>query len=210
MFQVLQRMHLKSYINSRLTDTNDTPHVQAPAPEPLNLTAVLEKGGPGQFTTLSCVHPHLRTARKPADNSDQGLTLYAPTYNAFNNLKPRTLNALSQQQQVALLLYHVLRRFNTVYIFDAVSNPVRTVAGGNDSYGFNFTTSANQVNVSTCVVGHVPINHPLRYRFPSAAYQLDQVLLPLDLFGPKNNKTEAPPASSLREELLLLRKIIMS
>ncbi|KAL5998827.1 Fasciclin-like arabinogalactan protein 6 [Asimina triloba] len=174
-----------------------TLHVQAQspasAPEPLNLTAVLEKGG--QFTTLMrllvATHTYEQLVNQ-LNNSDQGLTLFAPTDNAFNNLKAGTLNTLSQEQQVALLLYHVLPRYYSLDMFDTISNPTRTEAGGNDGYGLNFTTSANQVNVSTGVVDHVPINNALRSKFPLAVYQLDQVLLPLDLFRPKPNNTEAP------------------
>ena len=39
------------------------------------------------------------------------MTVFAPTDNAFQNLKPRTLNGLSVQEQVQLVLYHVLPKF---------------------------------------------------------------------------------------------------
>lgn len=182
-----------------------TNHVQAqaqpspsPSPSPLNLTAILEKGG--QYATLMRLLGSTQVGsqiKNQLNNSDQGLTLLAPTDNAFNNLKAGTLNSLSQQQQVALLLYHVLPQFYALDAFQTVSNPVRTQASGSDGglYYLNFTTSANQVNVSTGMV-ETQINNALRSQKPLAVYQLDKVLLPLDLFGAKSPASAPPPSTT--------------
>ncbi|KAL9660644.1 hypothetical protein QQ045_025461 [Rhodiola kirilowii] len=91
---------------------------------------------------------------------------------------------LSQQQQVELLLYHVLTKYYALTDFSTVSNPVRTQ--GKD--GLNFTSQGSQLNVSSGIVV-TQINNALRQQFPLAVYQVDKVLLPLSLFGAK------PPAS---------------
>ncbi|KAK9152879.1 hypothetical protein Sjap_000359 [Stephania japonica] len=166
----------------------------APAPPgPINITAILEKGG--QFTTLIRLlntNQIINQLESQLNSSNQGLTIFAPTDNAFTSLKPGTLNSLTTQQQVALLLYHVLPKYYNLASFESVSNPVRTQAGGMDGgeYGLNFTSLGNnQVNVSTGVV-ETQLNNALRQEFPLAVYQVDKVLLPSDLFGAK------PPAKS--------------
>ncbi|KAK9131913.1 hypothetical protein Scep_011441 [Stephania cephalantha] len=172
----------------------------APAPPgPVNITAILEKGG--QFTTLIRLlntNQIINQLETQLNSSNQGLTIFAPTDNAFTNLKPGTLNNLSTQQQVALLLYHVLPKYYNLASFESVSNPVRTQAGGMDGgeYGLNFTSLGNnQVNVSTGVV-ETQLNNALRQEFPLAVYQVDKVLLPSDLFGAKSPKSAPSPSGS--------------
>ncbi|KAK9150265.1 hypothetical protein Syun_008574 [Stephania yunnanensis] len=172
----------------------------APAPPgPVNITAILEKGG--QFTTLIRLlntNQIINQLETQLNSSNQGLTIFAPTDNAFTNLKPGTLNNLSTQQQVALLLYHVLPKYYNLASFESVSNPVRTQAGGMDGgeYGLNFTSLGNnQVNVSTGVV-ETQLNNALRQEFPLAVYPVDRVLLPSDLFGAKSPKSAPSPSGS--------------
>ncbi|KAG9447778.1 hypothetical protein H6P81_013906 [Aristolochia fimbriata] len=176
----------------------------APAPGPsgpINVTGILDKGG--QYTTLIRLLGATQIASQienQLNNSNQGMTLFAPTDNAFNNLKPGTLNGLDTQQQVALLLYHLLPKFYRLVDLETVSNPVRTQASGNGGglYLLNFiSTTQNQVNVSTGIV-ETQLNNALRSVFPFAVYQLDTVLLPADLFGakPPAASTPATPAGS--------------
>ncbi|KAL6973987.1 hypothetical protein U1Q18_028169 [Sarracenia purpurea var. burkii] len=81
----------------------------SPSAGPINISAILVKGG--QYTTFL----HLLTSTHVADqidnkfnNSNQGMTIFAPTDAAFNNLPTGTLNNLTTQQHVLLVLYHVL------------------------------------------------------------------------------------------------------
>nr|CAD1823826.1 unnamed protein product [Ananas comosus var. bracteatus] len=120
----------------------------------VNLTEVLEKGG--QYTTLIRLLKETQLdlqINSQLRNSFNGLTVFAPTDNAFGALKAGTLNALSPQEQVALVLYHVLPAFYSLEMFQTASNPVRTQASGNDgAYTLNITSVMNQVNVSTGIV----------------------------------------------------------
>ncbi|KAK9285268.1 hypothetical protein L1049_024458 [Liquidambar formosana] len=165
----------------------------APSPSgPINLTAILDKNG--QYTTFIRLLTSTQVASQienQLNNSNDGMTVLAPTDNAFNNLKAGTLNGLTVQQQVELVLYHVLPKYYNLASFETVSNPVRTQASGQDGgvFGLNFTSLNNQVNVSSGLV-QTPINNPLRQQFPLAVYEVDKVLLPNELFGAK------PPASS--------------
>ncbi|XP_010919222.1 fasciclin-like arabinogalactan protein 9 [Elaeis guineensis] len=171
------------------------PVAPGPTPAPLNLTAVLEKGG--QYTTLIRL---LRTTQveqqvnSQLNNSFNGLTVFAPTDNAFNSLKAGTLNGLSQQEQVALVLFHVLPRFYSLSSFETTSNPVQTQASSNNGvYTVNITSTTSQVNISTGVVS-TPVTNTLRSDFPLAVYSIDKVLLPYDLFGAKPPATAPAPA----------------
>ena len=74
--------------------------------------------------------------------------------------------------------------------FQTVSNPLRTQAGNSNAGQFplNVTTSGSQVNLTTGVVDAVVAN-TIYTDGQLAVYQVDKVLLPVDLFG-----TVAAPA----------------
>lgn len=90
-----------------------------PTPAPLNLTGVLDKGG--QYTTLLRLLKETQVGQQltsQLNSSFDGLTLFAPTDNAFSQLKPGTLNSLTAQQQVptnslpVLLIIHCKKIIN--------------------------------------------------------------------------------------------------
>ncbi|XP_042501019.1 fasciclin-like arabinogalactan protein 9 [Macadamia integrifolia] len=163
---------------------------------PVNLTAVLEKGG--QYTIFMRLLSTTQVGSQiesQLNNSNQGMTIFAPTDNAFNSLKAGTLNSLSQQDQDELVLYHVLPQYYSLANLETVSNPVRTQAGSQNGVdGLNFTSSGNnQLNVSSGVV-NTPVNNVLRMQFPLAVYEVDKVMLPNSLFGVKAPAAAPKPA----------------
>ncbi|MCD7470040.1 Fasciclin-like arabinogalactan protein 11 [Datura stramonium] len=169
----------------------------APAPSgPTNITKILEKAG--QFTTFIRL---LRTTQAgdqintQLNNSNQGMTVFAPTDNAFLSLKAGTLNSLSSQQQVQLVQYHILPTFISVSQFQTVSNPLRTQAGDTSPGDFplNVTTSGNQVNVSTGIVD-TTVDNTIYTDGELAVYQVDKVLQPLSIFASPSPATAPAPA----------------
>ncbi|TVU02466.1 hypothetical protein EJB05_52019, partial [Eragrostis curvula] len=167
---------------------------QSPAPAaapsgPPNVTAVLEKGG--QYTTFIRL---MKSTQQDTQLNSQlnnsfggnGYTVFAPTDNAFNSLKPGTLNSLTQQQQVSLVQGHILPQYYTFDSFETASNPVRTQASGKDGpFTLNITANTqNQLNVSSGVVV-CTVNQQLSSPKPLAVYSVDKVLLPLEYFGAK-------------------------
>ncbi|EOA37321.1 hypothetical protein CARUB_v10011002mg [Capsella rubella] len=180
-----------------LLSTKATAQPAAPAPGPagpINLTAILEKGG--QFTTFI----HLLNITQigsqvniQLNSSSEGMTVFAPTDNAFQNLKPGTLNKLSSDEQVKLILYHVSPKYYSMDDLLSVSNPVRTQASGRDNgvYGLNITGQTNQINVSTGYV-ETRISNALRQQRPLAVYVVDMVLLPGEMFGEHKLSPIAP------------------
>ncbi|KAJ8747551.1 hypothetical protein K2173_013086 [Erythroxylum novogranatense] len=169
----------------------------APAPSsagPVNLTGILDKNG--QYTTFIRLLTTTQVANQietQLNTSTEGMTVLAPTDNAFDNLKSDTMNNLSAQQQIQLVQYHIMPKFYTLNNLILVSNPVPTIAG---NWGLNFSGKGNQVNVSTGVV-ETQLNNVLRQTFPLAVYQSDKVLLPEDIFGVKSpTAAPAPPAKN--------------
>ncbi|KAI3442954.1 FAS1 domain-containing protein, partial [Psidium guajava] len=135
--------------------------------------------------------------------SNQGFTIFAPTDNAFASLKSGTLNILSDQQKMQLVQFHVIPSVISLSQFQTVSNPLRTQAGNSDNGQFplNVTTSGNQVNITTGVVA-ARVDNAITSNRKLAIYQVDQVLLPLAMFGspapapsPETPKKEAPAPS---------------
>ncbi|KAL3509287.1 hypothetical protein ACH5RR_028688 [Cinchona calisaya] len=169
----------------------------APAPEgPINVTAILNKaGGYETFIRLLTETQVANQINNQVNNSNQGMTVLAPTDNAFQNLPSGALNKLSSQQQVQLVLYHVLPSYYTLQSLETVSNPVRTQATGQNGevFGLNFTgePNSNQVNVSSGMV-QTTINNVVRKDFPLAIYEVDKVLWPLEF---NQSKASAPAAS---------------
>ncbi|GAA0161122.1 hypothetical protein Leryth_000889 [Lithospermum erythrorhizon] len=179
----------------RFTAMSAQAPAQAPAPAgPTNITAILEKAG--QFTTFmrllksTQVGDQLKTQ---LNNSNQGLTIFAPTDNAFSSLKAGTLNSLSDQQKVQLLQFHIVPSFFSTSQFQTASNPLRTQAGGSDGeFPLNVTTSGNQVNITTGVV-NATVANSIYTDGQIAVYQVDQVLLPLSFFvSPSPSPAPAP------------------
>ncbi|GAB2272382.1 Fasciclin-like arabinogalactan protein 11 [Dionaea muscipula] len=173
---------------------------QAPAPTPpgpTNITAILVKSG--QYTTFIRLLQSTQIADQintQLNNSNQGLTVLAPTDNAFANLKPGTLNSLTDQQKVELVQFHILPTFLSIPQFQTVSNPLRTQAGNSNSGAFplNVTTAGNQVNITTGVV-NTTVANTVYTDNQLAVYQVDQVLLPLQLFGPPAPASAPAPSS---------------
>lgn len=173
----------------------------APAPSPsgpANLTGILAKNG--QFTTfirlLIETQTETQIENQLNNSGTQGLSVFAPTDNAFNNLNPGAINDLTAHAKVQLVLYHVTPKYYTLTDFLTVTNPVPTQASGDSGvWGLNFTGQGNQVNVSTGIVV-TQINNALRQQSPLAVYPVDKVLLPQELFGAKAPASAPTPAKT--------------
>lgn len=166
------------------TLTTAQPPAAAPAPPgPTNLTAVLEKAG--RFT----IFIRLLQSTKVADqiytqlnNSNQGLTVFAPTDSAFSNLKSGTLNSYTDEQKTELIQFHVLPSLYTPSQFQTASNPLRTQAGGSEElFPLNVTAVGNGVNITTGET-NATVANTVYSDDQLAVYEVDQVLLPRRFF----------------------------
>ncbi|XAR69063.1 hypothetical protein NMG60_11000521 [Bertholletia excelsa] len=162
---------------------------QSPAPSPgppalPNVTAILEKGG--HFTRLIRLLKHTQMddrLYRQLNNSEDGVTVFAPTDAAFTNLRKLNVKQITEKQRLQLLQFHVVPSFLGFSEFDTIINPLNTMAGTNAATQFplNVTTAGNQVMVSTGVV-NTTVSDTLYTDGKLAVYQVDQVLLPRYFF----------------------------
>jgi uncharacterized surface protein with fasciclin (FAS1) repeats len=131
-----------------------------------------------------------------ASSDSVGLTLFAPEDSAFSKLKPGFLNSLNDRHKVELLQFHTLSSFITISNFDTLTNPVQTQAGDDAKrLQLNVTTSGgSHVSMTTgavnaTVTGTVYADNKL------AIYQVDKVLVPLDLVLPPAKAPAPAPVS---------------
>ncbi|KAK4749335.1 hypothetical protein SAY87_026784 [Trapa incisa] len=172
------------------------PATAVPSSGPINITQILEKAG--QFTTFMRLLKSTQEANQidtmlGSSSSNQGLTIFAPTDNAFNSLPSGTLNSLSDQQKIQLVQFHILPTLISTTQFQTVSNPLRTQVGNADNGQFqlNVSTSGSQVNLTTGVVT-TTISNTILSGKQLAVYQVDKVLLPLAMFGAPPSPAPAP------------------
>ncbi|GMY10367.1 fasciclin-like arabinogalactan protein 12 [Fagus crenata] len=169
----------------------------APAPPgPPDVTKILQKVG--GFSILVRLLKSTGVAdqlKGQLNDSSIRFTLFAPNDNAFSNLKAGTLNSLNNEEKVRLIQFHILPTYYTLDNFQTVSNPVRTQAGDNKpgDYPLNVTSTGRQANISTGLV-NATVSGTLFSNFQLAIYQVDKVLLPLDLFVPKAPSPAPAPA----------------
>ncbi|KAJ4980228.1 hypothetical protein NE237_011008 [Protea cynaroides] len=197
------------------------PPASSPAPPgPTNVTAILEKAG--NFNILIKLLKSTQVADQiytQLNNSNQGLTIFAPPDDAFSRLKPGTLNSYTNERQVELLQFHMIPNYVPLSQFPAVSNPLRTQAGdsGKDHFPLNVTTSGNSVNMTTGIV-NASVTGTIYTDGQLAVYQVDRVLIPLEFFRtpspapapsvePKKKKKKplAPSSSSDVESSIAVR-----
>ncbi|KAK7247206.1 hypothetical protein RIF29_42083 [Crotalaria pallida] len=125
-----------------------------------------------------------------------GLTIFAPEDSSFSKLKAGFLNSLSDRQKVELLQFHTLSSFISISNFDTLTNPVQTQAGDDaQRLQLNVTTfGGNQVSIATGAV-NASITGAVYTDGKLAIYQVDKVLLPLDLVLPSKAPALAPVAA---------------
>nr|XP_023919546.1 fasciclin-like arabinogalactan protein 12 [Quercus suber] len=127
------------------------------------------------------------------NNSKNGFTIFAPTDAAFSSLKAGTINSLSDLQKTQLVQFHILNTVVTLSNFQTLSNPVPTEAGDAGEFPLTVTTAGNQVNISSVLV-NTTLGGTVYSDNQLDIYQVDQVLLPLDIFNPKP-KVKAPASA---------------
>ncbi|KAL5764098.1 hypothetical protein ACOSQ2_016692 [Xanthoceras sorbifolium] len=168
------------------------PPALAPAPPgPTNVTKILEKAsGFSLFIRLLKATSADDQITHQLNDTNNGMTIFAPSDSAFSSLSSGTLNSLNDQQKAALIQFHAIPNYIPISQFQTVSNPLRTNAGDNSRYKYplNVTSySTSSVNISTGIT-NASVTGTVYTDGQLAVYQVDKVLLPYDLFGVK------PPA----------------
>ncbi|EOY33047.1 FASCICLIN-like arabinogalactan-protein 11 [Theobroma cacao] len=174
----------------------------APAPPgPTNVTKILEKAG--QFTLFIRLLKATAVANQllgQLNNTNNGMTIFAPTDNAFSSLKSGTLNSLSDEQKVELVQFHIIPTYLSSTQFQTISNPLRTQAGdsADGKFPLNVTTSGNSVNITTGLT-NTSVSGTIYTDGQLAVYQVDKVLQPLQIFDPRPPAPAPAPAKSKKK-----------
>ncbi|PKI51985.1 hypothetical protein CRG98_027637 [Punica granatum] len=135
---------------------------------------------------------------------NDGLTIFAPTDDAFAQLKPGALNSMSDEQQVELMQFHVVPTLLSMTQFQTVSNPLMTKAGGNKpgEFPLNVTSNGDRVSLYTDST-EASVERTLFTDNRLAVYQVNKVLLAKRIFpkmaalAPTQPKQQEEPASEV-------------
>jgi uncharacterized surface protein with fasciclin (FAS1) repeats len=176
----------------------------APAPHYVNLTELLSVAGPFEtFLNYVVKTKVIETFQNQANNTDQGVTLFVPKDSAFTLLKETTFSNLTEDQLKSLLLYHGFPKYYSLAEFKNLSalNPVSTFAGG--EYTVNLTYDMGTIHVAS-MWSNPNITSSVYSTRPVAVYEVNQVLLPLQIFSTDPPLAPAPapaPESSKPSDL---------
>ncbi|KAK9185973.1 hypothetical protein WN943_026332 [Citrus x changshan-huyou] len=163
---------------------------------PTNFTKILEKVGHFSFFIRLLKATTVRDQiERQLNDTNSGVTVFAPTDNAFSGLSSGTLNTLSDPQKELLIQFHVLSSYIPPTRFQTLRNPLRTNAGTNSRYEYplNVTSSGNSVNISTGIT-NTSVSSIVYSDGQLAVYQVDKVLLPWSIFGAKPPAMAPAPA----------------
>ncbi|KAA8520535.1 hypothetical protein F0562_014791 [Nyssa sinensis] len=161
----------------------------APSASNVNITALLEKAGCKIFASLIMSTGVLKEYQSAID---KGLTLFAPSDEAFKAPGIPDLSKLTNAEVVSLLQYHALASYTPIGTLKTTKDPVSTLAtNGAGKFDLTVTTAGDSVTlhsgvVSSRIAGTVIDSTPL------CIFTVDNVLLPTELFGKSPSPAPAP------------------
>ncbi|KAF7002164.1 hypothetical protein CFC21_017679 [Triticum aestivum] len=169
------------------------PIVEAPAPAPapryVELAELLSLAGPyGKFLEYLTMTDVIKTFQSQANDTKQGITVFAPQNSAFAALNETVLSNLTTDQLRSLMLHHAMPRYYPLSAFSklAAASPVSMYA-----YKVNVTYAAGTIGV---VSGWATakLASSVYSTSPVAVYALNRVLLPKEIFPATPEMAPAP------------------
>ncbi|KAG5565628.1 hypothetical protein RHGRI_001517 [Rhododendron griersonianum] len=165
----------------------------APSASDMNLTAVLEKAGCKKFASLILSTGVLKVVYQTA--AGKGLTVFAPSDEAFKAPDVPDLSKLTNAELVSLLQYHALASYAPFGALKTTKAPMSTLATNSaGKYDLTVSTSGDQVTLKTGLdssrVATTAIDAP-----PLCIFTVDSVLLPPELFSTSPAPAPGPATS---------------
>lgn len=153
----------------------------APAPSAdVNITALLEKAGCKTFASLLVSSGVIKTFESAIS---KGLTVFAPSDEAFKAAGVPDLTKLTNAEVVSLLQYHAANGYNPVGTLKTTKGSISTLAtNGAGKFDLTVTTAGDSVTLHTGVDSSRLADTVLDST-PLAIFTVDNVLLPTELFG---------------------------
>ncbi|KAF5205214.1 Fasciclin-like arabinogalactan protein [Thalictrum thalictroides] len=165
----------------------------APAPaSDVNITGLLEKAGCKTFVSLITSSGVLKIYETAAE---KGLTVFAPSDEAFKAPGIPDLTKLSNAEVVTLLQYHALPGYTPIGTLKSSKAPISTLASnGASKYDLTVTTAGDSVTLDTGVDAS-RVSGTVLDSTPLCIFTVDSLLLPTELFG----KSPSPAPSVVPE-----------
>eukprot|EP00252_Welwitschia_mirabilis_P011104 TRINITY_DN2496_c0_g1_i3.p1 TRINITY_DN2496_c0_g1~~TRINITY_DN2496_c0_g1_i3.p1 ORF type:complete len:404 (+),score=-12.83 TRINITY_DN2496_c0_g1_i3:134-1345(+) len=168
-----------------------TSFAEAPAPSPseLNISSILSKGGCKIFAGLLASKGVLKTYQ---DAIEGGLTIFAPTDEAFSGREMKVVSKLSSDDAVSLLEYHavpVYTPLGTLKISHKALSTMATERSG--SFAIKVSSAGNAVTLSSGI-SRASITGSLLDDQPLAVFTINKVLKPKELFSLPPSPAPAP------------------
>ncbi|KAL4352602.1 hypothetical protein GQ457_06G032560 [Hibiscus cannabinus] len=166
----------------------------APSASAANITGLLEKAGCKTFASLLASSGVLKTYESALD---KGLTIFAPSDEAFKAEGVPDLSKLTSADQVSLLEYHASPDYKPKGTLKTTKDPITTLAtSGAGKFDLTVTNAGDDVTLHTGIapsrVAEAVFDSP-----PVVIFTVDNVLLPPELFGKSPSPAPAPePVSS--------------
>ncbi|XP_042510308.1 fasciclin-like arabinogalactan protein 8 [Macadamia integrifolia] len=167
-----------------------------PSASDVNVTALLEKHGCKTFASLIQTSGVLKVYQS---EMAKGLTVFAPSDEAFKAPGAPDLSKLTNAELVTLLQYHALAGYTPIGTLKTAKAPISTLAtNGAGKYDLTVKTAGDSVTLDTGVdssrVADTVIDNT-----PVCIFTVDNILLPSELFGKSPSPAPGPgpePVSS--------------
>ncbi|KAF8092407.1 hypothetical protein N665_0415s0027 [Sinapis alba] len=162
----------------------------APAPSN-NMTELLEKAGCKTFASMLVSSSVLKTYESTVEKG--GLTVFAPSDEAFKGEGAPNLSKLTQAEVVSLLEYHALSEYKPKGSLKINKDVISTLAtnGAAGKYDLTTSTSGDEVVLHTGV-GPSRVADTVVDETPVVIFKVDNVLLPIELFGKSSSPAPEP------------------
>ncbi|KAJ8632271.1 hypothetical protein MRB53_025607 [Persea americana] len=156
--------------------------LSAPAPSvsDVNITALLEKAGCKTFASLILSSGVLKIYQSAME---KGLTVFAPSDEAFKATGAPDLSKLTSAELVTLLQYHAVADYRPIGTLKTATTPISTLASsGAGKFNLKASAAGDSVTLNTGVdssrVASTVIDNT-----PLVIFTVDGILLPVELFG---------------------------
>ncbi|KAG9445114.1 hypothetical protein H6P81_016454 [Aristolochia fimbriata] len=160
----------------------------APASD-VNVTALLDKAGCKTFSALIVSSGVLKIYQNAMR---KGLTIFAPSDEAFKADGVPDLSKLSSAEVVQLLEYHAVPQYAPVGTLKTASGPIDTLASnGAGKYELKTTTAGDSVTLHSGLTSS-RVSGTVLDSTPFAIFTVDSILLPTELFGMAPGSAPAP------------------
>ncbi|KAF3576747.1 hypothetical protein DY000_02036031 [Brassica cretica] len=160
----------------------------APAPSPANITGLLENAGCKTFAKMLAKSGVLKKYKSVIK---KGLTVFAPSDEAFKAKDVPDPTKLTKANMVSLLEYHALAHYKPKGSLKSNKNKISTLATtGAGNFDLTTSTSGDEVVLHTGVASSRLV-HTVLDATPVVIFTVDNVLLPTELFGKSHSPAPA-------------------